>query len=80
MRRNYFNEPVLQPDDDIADFWNDEFGESADRLCARFIEDDDGVWGCQLFDADEREVAVNDFPSEDALRGWLILQEVTIDE
>jgi hypothetical protein len=72
MRRTIFGEPVLQPDDeDVTIPWIDQFGDEPDRAIARFIEEDDGVWGCEIHDNNDDMISVNDFPTRDALVGWL---------
>lgn len=78
MRRTLLREPVFQPGDDFIALWTDLFMEAPEGLYARFIEEDAGVWGCELADV-TREVQVNDFPTEEALRAWLTQQEIDID-
>lgn len=82
MRFTLFNEPVLQPGDDITAIWFDRVGdiESEVGLTARFLEEDDGKWGCELFDEDGNTLSANDFTSESELRAWLTSQEVEIED
>ena len=78
MRRNLFNEVILQPDDDILAIWTDYKGEPDGDIYARFVEEDDGKWGCELSDG-FTEMSANDFESEEQLRSWLQEQKVEID-
>lgn len=80
MRRTLFGEPVLTPDDeDVSAFWMEEFEEYPEGLYARFVQEDDGLWGCELADV-SREVQVNDFPSEQAVRDWLAEQRIEVED
>lgn len=76
MRRTTFNEPVLQPGDDFYAEWQMYFDEEPDGEIARFIEQDDGKWGCEIADNNERSMQVNDFTSREALVEWLEEQKI----
>lgn len=78
MRRTMFNDVILQPDDDIYAAWADTHGEPDDAIYARFLEEDDGKWGCELSDG-FTEMSVSDFESEQQLRDWLTQQKVRIE-
>jgi len=84
MKRNFFGNAILQPGDDIAAIWSDEFGDFID-VFARFIEsdlnsDNEEMWVCVLADNEEHELGVQDFPTEEALRKWLSDQRIEISE
>lgn len=79
MRKTGFGEPVLQPGDDFFLQWNMQFDENPDGEVARFLEEEDGKWGCEIMDNNDRTMQVNDFPTKEALVDWLKSQKVQID-
>lgn len=78
MRKNVFNETILDdPEDDPTAAWAEAHGDDP-QLYARFIEEDQGLWGCELYDADSEDtMSVDNFPSEDHLREWLARHRIT---
>lgn len=80
MRRTLFGTPVFQPGDDFYANWSMIFVEEPDGEVARFLEEDDGKWGCEITDNNENSAQVNDFTSEAHLRDWLKLSQVKIED
>ena len=74
-----FNEPVLQPRDDFYSRWYTHFDEPPEGEIARFIEEDGGTWGCEIFDNNDRTMQANDFESEADLREWLTSNRIEIE-
>lgn len=79
MRTTPFGEPVLQPSDDFFAEWTAHFDEEPEGEIARFLEEDDGKWGCEIADNNDHTIQANDFPSEAALREWLIKSQIKIE-
>ena len=82
MKYNAFNEPILQPGDDIGAAFSDRFGtELEDRLVARFIDEDPLFgWCCVIEDEALNEFQVHDFTSREALTNYLNSACVTIED
>lgn len=82
MKRNMFNEAILQPGDDIAAHFAETF-DTEGTITARFIDDDsesDLGWTACLMDDDGNEVQIHDFASREELIEALAAQNVEIDE
>ena len=83
MKRNFFGEMRLQPDDDLYASWNDEFTPEDPQIPihARNLEEDDEFgWTCSLNDDDGNESECHDFDSQEALVEYLTRQGVSIVE
>jgi hypothetical protein len=79
MRITPFGEPVFQAGDDFFAEWTVHFDEEPQGEIARFIEEDDGKWGCEIADNNDHTAQANDFPSEADLRAWLTKNQITIE-
>lgn len=82
MKRNFFGEMRIQPDDDLTACWMDEFGpeDPEIQIYARDLsQDDEFGWTASLNDDDGNESECHDFDSEEALRKFLTDQGVKID-
>jgi hypothetical protein len=80
MKRNAFNEPVMQPGDNITDTFGEHFGTDGPFL-ARFIEHDETFnWTVNVEDEEGNELQAHDFESEDAVVAWLTDQGVEIEQ
>lgn len=73
MKYNAFNEPIIQPGDDVGVVFGDKFGLETDaHLTARFIEHDENFnWCCQIETDDGDEISAHDFESKEALIEFL---------
>ncbi len=80
MRTTAFNDVVAQPDDDFTVVWCDRHGDAPNAPVARFLEEDDGTWGCQVNDNDDNEILVDDFPTKEALIAYLESHRVQVEE
>lgn len=83
MKRNFFGEMRIQPDDDLYACWNDEFApeDPSIPIYARDVDwDNEFGWCCNLNDDDGNESECHDFDSEEALRLFLTESGVRIDD
>lgn len=84
MKHNAFGGMKIQPGDDLAVCWSDEFGTEDDpQLTAYALADDNAAgmgWTASIEDQDGNEAELHDFASEEALREYLTSWKVEIDE
>jgi hypothetical protein len=80
MKKNFFNEPILQPGDDIGAAFSETFDTDIDALLTAWdIEHDDEMgWSATIRDEELNEIQVQDFESEEALRDYLRQAHVDI--
>lgn len=80
MRKDFFHNIVVQPEDDVYTVWANTHDEmlSNCNVEAHFIERDeeDGLWGCTLLGDENRQLCVEGFESRDDLLDWLNTESI----
>lgn len=79
-KRNFFNELILQPGDDIAAAFSEQHDIPLEAIVqAHDIEHEDGLgWTCLLIEKDSlTEMQAHDFPNREALVDWFTRQGVS---
>ena len=82
MKKNAFQETILQSGDDIAALFSEQFDtELGQRITASCVEHESGLgWTCLLQDENLNEVQAHDFNSREELEEWLAQQGVAVEE
>lgn len=75
MKRNLFGEIKIQPGEDLAAVWSEEYGvpvEEQEFDVLGIAEDENFGWGCTLQDSEGNEAEVHDFSSQESLLKYLL--------
>jgi hypothetical protein len=80
MRITMTGELVFQPGDDFFAEWTAHFDEEPEGEIARFLEESDGVWGCEIMDNNDHTAQAHDFTTKESLVAWLSQNKITIED